>query len=102
MYELRCKDLNVEYKETQFQMFWGTVQKKCINRKLKLINCFLGPLCAKLIAKWLLNGQIVIAQLILRQNSIGDKGFQFLAPAVRNAQICYLDVTNNGLTAKSG
>ena len=38
---------------------------KCIDRKLDLTNMFLGPITAKLIAKWIIHEQIEITHLIL-------------------------------------
>lgn len=77
------------------------VQKKCVNRKLNLVNFFLGINCACLIGRWIERHEIDVSKVILRQNSIGDAGVAKIASAIRNCiSILQLDLTSNGLTAK--
>ena len=77
------------------------MQSKCVNKKLNLQNLFLGFHSACLISEWIINKQIDVNQLLLRQNCFGDSGFEKISKAIlRQSSIFYLDMAQNGLSVK--
>ena len=55
---------------------------------------FLGPLTAKVIAKWIIHEQIEITHLILAYNCLGDLGLEKIAQALAiNKSIIVVDLS---------
>ena len=65
LFETRCADLVIPFKEHQLKKFEAKLNEMSFNRKLNLTNMLIGPRTAALLAHWILQGTLDITHLYL-------------------------------------
>lgn len=98
LYSAKCKDLQIEDNQNQFQKFCTHIISKAKNRCLNLSNCYFKEHSAYVLATKFMQFNHNVASYDLSFNELGDNGVSRIAIALQQTcHIIYLNLDMNSI-----